>query len=145
MTGSNGRHSVSVAGVIVGDDGRVLLTQRADNQQWQAPGGVLELTETITEGLRREVQEETGLVVEPEALTGVYKNMQRGIVALVFRCRAIAGELTLNEEVMAFRWASPEEVPELVTEAFAVRVLDALKDGTPAIREHDGTHLVGRR
>ncbi|WP_214111087.1 NUDIX domain-containing protein [Acrocarpospora catenulata] len=54
-------HSVSVAGVVVDDRGRVLLTQRADNDQWQAPGGVLEIGETITNGLRREVLEETGL------------------------------------------------------------------------------------
>jgi 8-oxo-dGTP diphosphatase len=35
---------------------------------------------------------ETGLEVEPQALSGVYKNMRRGIVALVFRCRIIGGE-----------------------------------------------------
>ncbi|WP_373286896.1 NUDIX hydrolase [Thermopolyspora flexuosa] len=133
---------MSVAGVIVDDRGRVLLTQRADNGQWQAPGGVLEISEGITEGLRREVLEETGLTVEPVALTGVYKNMARGIIALVFRCKATGGSLTLNDEVRDFHWATPDEVSEMVTEAFAVRVLDALHDGTPAIREHDGTHLV---
>ncbi|GGM82198.1 NUDIX hydrolase [Thermopolyspora flexuosa] len=139
---ADARHSVSVAGVIVDDRGRVLLTQRADNGQWQAPGGVLEISEGITEGLRREVLEETGLTVEPVALTGVYKNMARGIIALVFRCKATGGSLTLNDEVRDFHWATPDEVSEMVTEAFAVRVLDALHDGTPAIREHDGTHLV---
>jgi ADP-ribose pyrophosphatase YjhB (NUDIX family) len=48
---------------------------------------VLELAESIHDGLRREVREETGLDVEPIALTGVYKNLTRGIVALVFRCK----------------------------------------------------------
>ncbi|MCT9931872.1 NUDIX hydrolase [Planotetraspora sp. A-T 1434] len=145
MTASHGRHSVSVSGVVVDDQGRVLLTQRADNGQWQAPGGVLELDETIVDGLRREVQEETGLTVEPVTLTGVYKNMARGIVALVFRCRSIGGELTYNDEVTAFRWVPPADVPNMVSEAFAVRVLDALQDGAPAVRDHDGTHLVGPR
>lgn len=142
MTRADSQHSVSVAGVIVDDRGRVLLTQRADNGQWQAPGGVLEIAEGITDGLRREVREETGLTVEPIILTGVYKNMTRGIIALVFRCKATGGSLTINEEVRAFHWATPDEVPKMVTEAFAVRVLDALQDGAPAIREHDGTHLV---
>ncbi|MEU6429767.1 NUDIX domain-containing protein [Microbispora sp. NPDC046973] len=142
MTEADRRHSVSVAGVIVDDRGRVLLTQRADNGQWQAPGGVLEISEGITEGLAREVREETGLTVEPVALTGVYKNMARGIVALVFRCKATGGSLKINDEVQRFHWATPEEVPEMVTEAFAVRVLDALHEGAPAIRQHDGVHLV---
>ena len=50
------------------------------------PGNVLELDETIHAGLIREIAEETGLTVEPVALTGVYNNMPRGIIALVFRC-----------------------------------------------------------
>jgi ADP-ribose pyrophosphatase YjhB (NUDIX family) len=87
------RHSVSVAAVVVDDQDRVLLIQRRDNGHWEPPGGVLELGEEITEGLRREVAEETGLDVEPSALTGVYKNMSQGIVALVFRCHQTGGTL----------------------------------------------------
>jgi 8-oxo-dGTP diphosphatase len=82
------RHSVSVAGVIVDDHDRALLIQRRDTQRWEPPGGVLEPGETIHDGLRREVREETGLDIEPITLTGVYKNMVRAIVALVFRCEA---------------------------------------------------------
>jgi 8-oxo-dGTP diphosphatase len=142
MAGADQGHSVSVAGIVVDDRGRVLLTKRADNSQWQAPGGVLELSEGIIDGLCREVLEETGLTVEPISLTGVYKNMSRGIVALVFRCRATGGRLTINDEVTQFHWATPDEVPHMVSEAFAVRVLDALREGAPAVRQHDGIRLV---
>ena len=107
------RHSVSVAGVIVDQDDRCLIVQRCDNGHWEPPGGVLEVDEGVADGLQREVREETGLIVEPVALTGVYKNMRRGIVALVFRCRIAGGELTTNEEVCAFRWASRDEVRSL--------------------------------
>ena len=82
--GTAPRHSVSVAAVIVNDDDRVLAVQRRDNGRWEPPGGVLELDESIEDGLTREVREETGLNVAIDALTGVYKNMPRGIVALVF-------------------------------------------------------------
>src|SRR5215469_8115836 len=99
------KHSVSVAAVITDDQGRALLIQRRDNQRWEPPGGVLELGETIEDGLRREVREETGLDIEPIALTGVYKNMTRGIIALVFRCKATGGVLTTSDEVSAFLWA----------------------------------------
>ncbi|NAS23925.1 NUDIX domain-containing protein [Herbidospora sp. NEAU-GS84] len=138
------RHSVSVAGVVIDADGRALLIQRRDNGHWEAPGGVLERDEDITTGLRREVREETGLEIEAEALTGVYKHMTRGIVALVFRCRAVSGTLTANDESRAFRWVTADEVTSVASEAFAIRVLDAMKSaGRPAIRQHDGVHLIG--
>lgn len=89
------RHSVSVAAVVVDEYDRALLIRRPDNGHWEPPGGVLELDEDIAHGLRREAAEETGLQVEPSALTGVYKNMSRGIVALVFRCRQ-TGESSLR-------------------------------------------------
>ena len=137
------RHSVSVAGVITDDHGRALLIQRADNHRWEPPGGVLELAETIHDGLRREVREETGLDVEPIALTGVYKNMNQGIVALVFRCKITGGDLTPTDEATAFRWATDTEITGLMDQAYAVRVLDALNgDHPPAVRHHDGVHLL---
>ena len=137
------RHSVSVAAVITNDRGQALLIQRRDNSQWEPPGGVLELDESIEDGLRREAREETGLAVEPVALTGIYKNMSRGIVALVFRCKVTGGQLTANDEVTAFQWADEDQVRELLTDAYAIRVTDALHaNGPPAIRQHDGTHLL---
>lgn len=135
------RHSVSVAAAIVRDDGRVLAIQRRDNGRWEPPGGVLELDESVEEGLRREVREETGLEIEPEALTGVYKNIPRGIVALVFRCRELEGEPHQTREAERVRWMTPEEIQVEMDEAYAVRIVDALGDGPPAIRAHDGRHL----
>jgi ADP-ribose pyrophosphatase YjhB (NUDIX family) len=87
VTSEDTRHSVSVAGVVIDEDGRTLVIQRRDNAHGEPPGGVLERDEMITDGLLREIKEETGLIVEPITLTGVYKNMSKGIVALVFRCR----------------------------------------------------------
>jgi 8-oxo-dGTP diphosphatase len=137
------RHSVSVSGVITDDHGRALLIQRRDNHHWEPPGGVLELGEPIDDGLRREVREETGLDIEPDTLSGVYKNMSRGIIALVFRCKTTGGQLATNDEVTAFRWADEATIRQLTSEAYAVRLLDAMHNGTsPAIRHHDGTHLL---
>lgn len=142
MSAPSPRHSVSVAAAIVDDDGRVLAVQRRDNAHWEPPGGVLELDETIEHGLRREVEEETGLRIEPEALTGVYKNMTRGIVALVFRCRLAGGSPHTSDETTRLRWMTPDEVIAAMDEAYAVRLLDALHPGPPAIRTHDGRILI---
>ena len=137
------RHSVSVAAVITNDRGQALLIQRRDNNRWEPPGGVLELDEPIEDGLRREAREETGLTVEPVALTGVYKNMSRGIVALVFRCKVAGGQLTANDEATAFHWADETAIRQLTSDAYAIRLLDALHpDATPAVRQHDGEHVL---
>lgn len=138
------RHSVSVAAVIVNESGEVLLTQRADNGHWEPPGGVLELDEAIEDGLRREVREETGLDIEIERLTGVYKNMRRGIVALVFRCRLTdsTAQARLSSEVHGWEWTSPRQAAALMDEAYSVRMTDAFESEGPMIREHDGRDLL---
>jgi len=135
------QHSVSVAGIVVREDGRVLVVQRRDNARWEPPGGVLELSETFEQGVRREIVEETGVTVRVDRLTGAYKNLTRGVVALVFRCTPVAGEATTTAESRSVRWLTPEEVREHMSPAYAVRVLDALSDGT-ASRAHDGVQLV---
>ncbi|WNI25105.1 NUDIX hydrolase [Streptomyces sp. ITFR-16] len=125
-----------------GEDGRVLTTRRADNGTWEPPGGVLELAETPEDGVRREVYEETGVKVQVDRLTGVYKNTSRGVVALVFRCRAEGGHEQLSDETTAVEWLTPEETISRMAEVFAVRVTDALLDGAPRVRSHDGRKLA---
>lgn len=135
------KHSVSVAGIVVRDDGRVLVIKRDDNGHWEAPGGVLELDESFEAGVRREVLEETGLEVTVERLTGVYKNLTHGIVALVYRCRPLGGEPRATEEAREIRWMTEEEVQSAMVPAFGVRVLDAFKESLQS-RAHDGVNLL---
>jgi 8-oxo-dGTP diphosphatase len=139
------RHSVSVAATVTNDDGQVLVIRRRDHGSWQLPGGILELDETIEEGVRREVYEETGVQVEPIRLTGVYKNMNLGVVALVFLARPVAGTPHPTDEAEAVEWWTVDQVPRHMDEAFSVRILDALrKDDVPGVRSHDGVRLEGR-
>lgn len=137
------KHSVSVAGVVVDDQGRVLVIRRDDTGHWQAPGGVLELDETFEEGVCREVLEETGLTVAVDRLTGVYKNLSHGIVALVFRCRPVSGKAHPTEEAPEVRWMDKGEVSAAMDPAFAVRVLDAF-EADVHYRAHDGVNLINR-
>jgi len=139
MTGSP-RHSVSVAAAIFDESGKnVLLIKRRDNGRWEPPGGVLELDETIEEGLRREVREETGAEIEVGPLTGVYKNMARGILALVFRGTATTEPLTQTTEAAEIAWHSLDEIARLTAQAFAIRVTDAVAITTRTpVRSHDG-------
>lgn len=145
MDASTPRHSVSVAAAVVDECGRALAIRRKDNHQWEPPGGVLELDEAVHEGLVREVREETGLVVEPGPLTGVYKNLERGIIALVFRCRVKSGEPSPTREAAELRWLAEAEIHQLMDEAYAVRVLDGLKGKSVQVRAHDGISLIHQR
>ncbi|WP_112264982.1 NUDIX hydrolase [Lentzea terrae] len=137
------RHSVSVAGIVVNDEGKVLVIRRRDNGHWEPPGGVLETSETFEEGARREVLEETGISVRVERLTGVYKNMKRGIVALVFRCSPLGEPSRVTEEATEVRWMSLDEVREVMAPAYVVRVTDAFSSSHVITRAHDGVDLVG--
>lgn len=142
MATDNPRHSVSVAAAIVDDGQRVLVIRRRDNGKWEPPGGVLEVNETFHEGLIREVREETGLIVEPLALTGVYKNMCQTIVALVFRCKPVGGAVHPTHEVLETRWMTAQQIKIHMGRAYACRLLDATDDGPPAVRVHDGVSLM---
>ncbi|WP_262391243.1 NUDIX hydrolase [Nocardiopsis sp. CNR-923] len=135
-------HSVSVAGAVIREDGRMLAIQRRDNGRWEPPGGVLELEETPEEGVVREVLEETGIHVEVEQLTGVYKNMARGIIALVFRCKPSGGEARVTPEATAVEWLTPDEVKKHMGEVYEIRLLDAIDPNCPHVRNHDGAHLI---
>jgi hypothetical protein len=64
--------------------------------------------------------------VRPLALSGVYKNMTRGIIALVFRCEVVSGQPRPTAEAAETRFLATDEIEKLMDEAYACRLLDAL-------------------
>ncbi|MEV6163972.1 NUDIX domain-containing protein [Streptomyces sp. NPDC052052] len=123
-------------------NGRLLAICRADNGTWELPGGVLELNETPEAGVAREVREETGIPVDVDELTGVYKNTTRGIGALVFRCKPSGGAERTSSESTAVSRLTPDEVSERMSKVYTIRLLDALDGNGPHARSHDGKHLI---
>ena len=89
----------------------------------------------------REVLEETGVQVSVVALTGVYKNMSRGIVALVYRCSIVAGHPRTSSEAISVRWVGTDQIDGLMSPAYAVRVHDAFAT-TASSRAHDGDNVI---
>ena len=103
-------------GAVILDGDRVLLVQRGQpplKGQWSLPGGALELGETLEEGVRREVLEETGLLVEPVALVEVLDRISRDAegrvqyhyVLVDFLCRLAGGDLACATDAADARWA----------------------------------------
>lgn len=124
-------------------DNRLLAIRKRDDARWEPPGGALELEEPIDESVRRSVWSQTGLLVRPVILTGVYKDMLRSAVALVFRCTVVGGDLNGSTEAGEARWLTAAEVRSLMSEASSVQMLDALRLGPPKIRSHDATGVIG--
>jgi ADP-ribose pyrophosphatase YjhB (NUDIX family) len=119
------RPYLAVSAAII-RDGRVLVTQRARGPAlgvWTMPGGVVESGETLTEALVREIDEETGMAIEPIALAGHREvlvrdeqdRVSRHFVILCFAARWLAGEPRLNEELSDARWLRQEELAGLKT------------------------------
>lgn len=111
-------------GAIIIDGDRVLLVKRAHppiQGQWSIPGGVLEVGEMIREAAVREAREETGLIVAPGELLGVYDRILRDpehrvqyhYVLIDFLCRPIGGELVAASDAAEVRWFEREELPSL--------------------------------
>ena len=114
---------VGVGAVII-EETRVLLVKRAHpplQAQWSIPGGVLEVGELVREAAIREAHEETGLVVEPGDLLGVYdrvlrdadQRVQYHYVLIDFLCRRVGGELLAASDAAEVRWFAREELPAL--------------------------------
>ena len=111
-------------GAIVIDGDRVLLVKRAHSPiqgQWSIPGGVLEVGEMVRDAAIREAREETGLIVDPGELLGVYdrilrdpeKRVQYHYVLIDFLCRATGGHLQAATDAAEVRWFKREELPAL--------------------------------
>ena len=106
-------------GAVVVDEGRVLLVRRGTEPlrgQWSLPGGLLELGEALTEGVVREVREETGLAVEPLELIELLDRIHREgecvryhYVIADYLCRVTGGMLQAASDADAVRWAERAE------------------------------------
>ena len=69
--------------------------------------------------------------------------MVRGVVALVFRCKVIGGELHPNDEAAQFSWADQSEIAQLAADAYAVRIFDGFQDQVhTSLRHHDGMKVL---
>ena len=109
--------------VIRNDDGRLLLVREAASGVWHCPGGGLEIGESLADGAVREVEEETGLLVETDALLGCWSDrfathpngdLTQSIGGLL-SARVVGGTPRPDKtsEIDDVGWFSREDLPQL--------------------------------
>jgi len=128
-----------VAGLIVDDDRRVLLTRRRPDQAmggfWELPGGKIEPGEAPVAALRRELVEEIGVEVEVgsawDVLHHAYPDFD--LLMIVYRCRLAPGQRPRAVEVADLAWCRPDELGGYeVLPADAPLVARLAAEGPPA-------------
>jgi 8-oxo-dGTP diphosphatase len=106
-----------VAGLIIGDDRRVLITQRRADQalplQWELPGGKVEPGEAPVAALVRELREELGITARVGKIWDVLFHPYPAfdLVMLVYACRIAPGEAPQAVEVADLAWVATSELP----------------------------------
>jgi mutator protein MutT len=117
------RPHVAVGAVIIRDR-KVLLARRAKDPfkgEWSLPGGAVELGETLTAAVRREVREETGLDVRVGKIAGIFDRIcpdeQGGVeyhyILVDYACRPISGSGQAASDAEEVAWFSAQEVETL--------------------------------
>lgn len=112
----------SVAAIIRNDEDHILFCRKHRETLWGLPAGAIELGETPTQAVIREVREETGLTVDPERILGVYggegkrytysNGHQVEYLTVVFECRVRSGTLDKdNEEMGELRYFAEDRIP----------------------------------
>lgn len=105
-----------VVGGIVEKDGKFLLVQEAKEScrgKWNIPAGHLEVNETVFDGAKREIKEETGCDVELTGLLQVGNRVLKDdiFISIVFSTRLLSENITYNpKEILDIKWFTYEEL-----------------------------------
>lgn len=105
-----------VVGGVLKKDNKYLLVQEAQEKvrgKWNIPAGKLDPNETIFEGAKREIFEESGFNVE---LTGIASIVNRKVsddtfIGIIFSTEIIDGEISINpDEILDIKWFTYDEI-----------------------------------
>ena len=117
---------VAVGAVIEDEGGRILLVKHVPERggfwqgKWICPGGKLEFGETIEEGIRREVKEETRLDIDLIAPLHPFERIVKSddevslhVIYIDYLARTIGGELKPQSDIGEAIWVDKERIPEI--------------------------------
>lgn len=126
------KHIIAVSAYVTNEKGEALLVKthwRSDT--WEAPGGQVEEGEPLDKAVCREIAEETGIVVRPVGITGVYYNATMSLLSVVFKADYVSGEIIIQpEEIQEAKFVelTEQNIHKYITRPhMRSRTLDAMK------------------
>ncbi|BAZ07277.1 NUDIX hydrolase [Calothrix sp. NIES-3974] len=130
-------HRVGAFAVIRDTQERVLISHRGDIPFYNLPGGGIEPGESVSDGLLREVREETGLIVKLTKLVGVYSKIEKNEVIITFDAEVIGGELQPTAEAIHHVWVTLGELEKYqILATHLERIYDSFRNqGHAVIKE----------
>lgn len=135
---NNQRITIVTSAFIPNSHGQFLFAKRADDDSflpgfWELPGGKAEFGESVTDAVKREIQEEVGLIIDPLVVGAVRDYMHesdknRQYVELFFVSDSIKDQsVTLSHEHSDFRWITFGEAKTMHTTPYILKVLEEIK------------------
>lgn len=111
-------------GALVLQAGKVLLVQRKkepNKGRWAIPGGAVKLGETLRQAVKREIREETGLIVRIQAPIHVFDFIERDkkghvrfhYVIVDFMANYVKGTLRPGDDASDARWFSRKDLKDM--------------------------------
>jgi len=127
-------HPVVGVGAVIVRDGRALIIKRAHEPrkgEWSLPGGLLELGESLTDAVRREIREETNLDIEVGPIIETFDRVHRDadgriryhFVIIDYVCWSSEGDAVPGSDADGVAWVSESEIDEYKVNAHAAEVI----------------------
>jgi 8-oxo-dGTP diphosphatase len=127
--------------MVTDDTGRMLMllldkSLAGGEECWELPGGIVEMDEELTDGLKREVSEETGLAIEIGEVfstgshwikrfkfkDGRVKDVK--FIEIVYKCTRLEGEVRLSDEHVDYMWADKERIRKMKMARNSIRAVE---------------------
>lgn len=133
-------------GALIIDRDRILLVQRGKQPLkgwWSLPGGIVETGEHLTEAIKREVREETGLEVEPQLVVEIFERILRDkegkaeyhYVLVDYLCKAKGGEAKPGDDAAAVEWVRRKDLSERKVTEGTLQVIEVAFAKKEALRQ----------
>ncbi|MFD2170879.1 NUDIX domain-containing protein [Tumebacillus lipolyticus] len=129
----------SIRAILRNERGEILFIDRRGENSWGMPAGSIELNESITDCLKREVFEETGLIVEHATPISLYSGAEHvqtnhfgdayQMFEFVFLVEQWSGEIvTETDETTDAKFFPPDQLPPIDDAYWLQHTIDVLKD-----------------